>query len=125
MGGVPAVVAPYVVNAIGLRQAKALFLTGRHFDAAQALTIGLVQEVVEGAEGLAAAIERLAGEALANGPEAMREAKQLVWDVWGQPFDHALMEETAKRFARARFGKEGREGLAAALAGRKPGWAGG
>jgi methylglutaconyl-CoA hydratase len=129
MGGVPAVVAPYVVNAIGPRQAKNLFMTGRTFDAAYAQQIGLVQQIVaslplEGmGGGMDQAIQRLTAEALANGPEAMHEAKRMVWEVWGRPLDHALMEETAKRFAKTGFSEEGREGLAAVIEGRRPGWA--
>ncbi|MDB5459441.1 MAG: enoyl-CoA hydratase/isomerase family protein [Caulobacteraceae bacterium] len=133
MGGVPAVVAPYVVNAIGPRQAKNLFMTGRTFDAAYAQQIGLVQQIVDspppedsggdasGAIGVV--IQRLTAEALANGPEAMHQAKRMVWEVWGRPLDRGLMEETAKRFARVRFSEEGREGLAAVIEGRLPSWA--
>ena len=122
MGGAPAVIAPYVVNAIGPRQAKNLFMTGRAFDAAFALQIGLIQQIAGGA-GLDAVIAGLSAEVFANGPEAMRECKSLVWDVWARPLDHGLMEETAKRFARTRFSDEGREGLQALVDGRRPGWA--
>jgi methylglutaconyl-CoA hydratase len=121
-GAVPAMAAPYVVNAIGPRQAKNLFMTGRAFDAAYALQTGLVQEVVD-ASAMDAAIARLTAEALSNSPEAMHEAKAMVWQVWGRPLDHALLEETAKRFVAGRFGEEGREGLAAVVEGRRPGWA--
>jgi methylglutaconyl-CoA hydratase len=114
--------APYVVNAIGPRQAKSLFMTGRTFDAAYALQIGLVQEIVDGAE-MGAVIARMTAEAMQNGPEAMHEAKRLVWDVWARPLDQTLIEETAKRFARVRFSEEGREGLDAVIEGRAPRWA--
>jgi methylglutaconyl-CoA hydratase len=122
MGAVAAVSAPYVVNAIGPRQAKILFATGRRFDAAHAERIGLVQELVDGAQGLAETMVRMTEEAMANGPQAVHESKRMVWELWGRPTDHALMEDTAKRFARSRFSEEGREGLAAHLEGRKPGW---
>ncbi len=122
-GAVPAMAAPYVVNAIGPRQAKSLFMTGRAIDADEALRIGLIQEIA-GVGGMDAAIQRLTAEALANGPAAMHEAKRMVWEVWGRPLDRAMMEETAKRFARSRFSEEGRAGLEAAAKGRTPGWAG-
>ncbi len=121
-GAVPSVVAPYVVNAVGPRQAKALFMTGRAFDADYALQIGLVSQVVA-AGGVSAVAAEVAAEALANSPAAMHEAKRLVWDVWGRPLDHGLMEETARRYAKARFGEEGREGLNALVDGRSPAWA--
>jgi hypothetical protein len=99
------------------------FGPGRAIDAADALRIGLIQEIA-GPGGMDAALQRLTSEALANGPAAMHEAKRMVWEVWGRPLDHAMMEETAKRFAKSRFGEEGRRGLEAATQGRQPGWAG-
>ena len=122
-GAVPAVVAPFVVNAIGPRQAKALFATGRAFDAAHAEKIGLIDEVVEDREALQAAAERLVEQALSNAPGAVAEAKRLVWEVWAQKQDHGLLEHVAHRFAKSRFSEEGREGLNAALEGRRPSWA--
>ena len=119
MGGVPSVIAPYVVSAIGPRRAAALFMTGRSFGADHALTIGLVDEVTD---DLAGAGERLARELFENGPEAMREARRLVWDV-ALHARESQMDEIAKRYARNRLGEEGREGLAATIEGRKPGWA--
>jgi methylglutaconyl-CoA hydratase len=119
-GAVPAVIAPYVVGAIGPRRAAALFMTGRTIDAAEAQRIGLVDEVVE-PSALGEAARTLAQLLLQNGPQAVYEAKRLVWDVWG-PRD-AFMDDTVKRWVRSRFGEEGREGLAAQLEGRKPGWA--
>ncbi|HVY35074.1 MAG TPA: enoyl-CoA hydratase-related protein [Caulobacteraceae bacterium] len=123
-GAVAALVAPFVVNAIGPRQAKALFATGRTFDAAYAEKIGLVQEIVEDAEGLTSAAERLTEQALATAPGAVAESKTLVWRVWAQIQDHALLQDVAHRFARSRMSEEGREGLAASLEGRRPNWTG-
>ena len=117
-GGVPSLIAPYVAAAIGPRRTAALFMTGRGFEAQHALAIGLIDEV---AGDLDAAAARLAAEVADNGPHAMHEAKRLVWDLWGEPRDgHA--EEVARRYAKNRLGEEGREGLAATIAGRSPGW---
>jgi methylglutaconyl-CoA hydratase len=120
-GGLPAVMAPYVVNAIGPRRAAALFMTGRVIDAFHAQGIGLVDEVVY-ASALGEAAGALAGELLLAGPSTVHEAKRLAWDVWGHPRD-GMMEETARRYAKSRFSEEGREGLAATLEHRRPGWA--
>jgi methylglutaconyl-CoA hydratase len=119
MGGVSSVIAPYVVGAIGPRRTAALFMTGRGFDAEEALHIGLVDEVTS---NMANSAERLAREMFENGPEALREAKRLVWDVALHARD-GQMAEVARRYARTRFSEEGREGLAATLEGRKPSWA--
>jgi len=123
LGLTPATISPYVVNAIGPRIAKGLFATGRTFDAVYAQSIGLVQEVVADAAALDAAKARLATEIMACAPGAVAAVKHLVWDVWGKPIDHGLMQETANRIARARVSDEGREGVAAFLGKRKPSWA--
>lgn len=123
-GAAPWLAAPFVVNAIGPRQAKALFATGRNFDAAYAERIGLVQEVVEDAEGLAAAAERLTEQAMAVAPAALAESKRMAWTVWGREPDHGLLHEIAHKFAESRFSEEGREGMAALLHGRRPAWMG-
>ena len=123
LGLIPAMIAPYIVNAIGPRQAKALFVTGRVFDADRAYELGLIDEVVADAGALAAAKTRITAEIMTCAPGAVAEAKTLAWDVWSRDIDHGLMEETAKRLARQRAGEEGQEGVRAFLAKRKPDWA--
>ncbi|HEV2533732.1 enoyl-CoA hydratase-related protein [Phenylobacterium sp.] len=125
LGLIPAVISPYVVAAIGARQARALFATGQVFDAAEAQRIGLVTELVADVAGLTAAHDRIAREVLACAPGALAEAKQLVGDVAGREIDHDLLELTARRIAAARVGPEGQEGVRAFLERRKPAWAAG
>jgi len=122
LGLIAATISPYVVAAIGRRRARGLFATGRTFDAEFACGIGLIDEVVEDAQGLAAAKLKIAGEIMACAPGAVADSKRLVDDVAGREIDHALMEETARRIARARAGEEGREGVRAFLERRSPGW---
>ena len=121
LGLIAATISPYVVRAIGPRHARALFATGRVFDAAHAETIGLVGGVVA-ADGLAAAKERIAREIMACAPGAVEESKRLVDHVFGRHIDHGLMEDTARRIAARRVSDEGREGVAAFLERRKPSW---
>jgi methylglutaconyl-CoA hydratase len=122
LGLVPATISPYVVAAIGPRVAKGLFATGRVFDAAHAEKIGLVDQLVADAAALDAAKAALSAEIMACAPDAVAQSKRLVDDVWAKPVDHAIMHETASRIAKARVGEEGREGVAAFLAKRKPSW---
>ena len=122
LGLVPATISPYVVAAIGPRASKALFATGRVFDAAHAEKIGLIDEVVADAAGLDAAQARLAAEIMACAPGAVAASKALVDAVASRPIDEHLMHETAKRIAAARVGKEGQEGVAAFLDKRKAAW---
>lgn len=121
LGIIAATISPYVVAAIGPRQARALFATGKVFDAAHAEKVGLVSEVVADATGLAEARDRIAAEMMACGPEAVADSKRLVEDVAYRPIDE-VMEETARRIARARVSEEGQEGVRAFLEKRKPSW---
>jgi methylglutaconyl-CoA hydratase len=123
LGLVPATISPYVIQAIGPRNARGLFATGRQFDAAYAEKIGLVTEVAADAEALRAAARRIAGEIMACGPVAVDDSKRLVDDVAGRVIDHAMMEMTAHRIAAARVRDEGQEGVRAFLERRRPGWA--
>ncbi len=123
LGLIAATISPYVVAAIGPRRARGLFASARSFDAEQAREIGLIDEVVEDETALAAAAERIAELAMACAPGAVAESKRLVDAVMGRAIDHGLMEDTARRIARARVGEEGREGVAAFIARRRPGWA--
>ena len=122
LGLTPATISPYVVAAIGPRQARALFATGRRFGADEALRIGLVHEV---AEDIEAAQAQIAADMDACAPGAVAEAKRLVDYVQGRSIDRGVMEETARRIAARRASDEGREGLAAFLGRRKPSWTGG
>ncbi|MFC3070263.1 enoyl-CoA hydratase-related protein [Phenylobacterium soli] len=124
LGLIPAVISPYVVDAIGPRNARALFATGRVFDAAYAERVGLVSELVADAAGLTAAHDRIAAEVMACAPGALVDAKRLVDDVFGREIDHDLMDLTARRIAAARVGEEGQEGVRAFLDKRKASWAG-
>ena len=123
LGLIPAMISPYVVNAIGPRWAKALFATGEGFDGAFAEKIGLVQYAVEDAAALDKMAEHLSNLAFAAAPSAVTDAKALAKHVaeHGRIDDH-LVKETAKRIAARRASDEGREGLAAFLEKRKPSW---
>lgn len=123
LGLIPAVISPYVIEAIGARAARRYMLTAERFDAAAAERLGLVSAVVA-PDQLMAEARRVAEILLQNGPQAMREAKALVADVSGRENDAGLRAETARRIARLRATPEGREGVAAFLEKRKPSWRG-
>jgi methylglutaconyl-CoA hydratase len=121
LGLIAATISPYVVGAIGPRQARALFATGKVFDAAHAEKIGLVNEVVADTAALEDARDRIGAEMMACGPEAVAASKKLVEDVAYRPVED-VMEETARRIARTRVSPEGQEGVRAFLEKRKPNW---
>jgi methylglutaconyl-CoA hydratase len=121
LGLIPSVIGPYVVAAIGVRQARRLMLTGERIGAAEAARIGLVHEVVE-ADQLDGAVETILRHLLQGGPGALAGAKRLVQDLAGQPIGPYLIDATAKRIAALRATPEAREGVAAFLAKRPAGW---
>lgn len=122
LGLLPAVISPYVIAAIGPRQARRWFATGEHFDAATAQRIGLVHQVVA-ADELDAAVQAqlaLLGKA---GPVAAASAKVLVREVHAAGDDRdALDRANAGLIAALRASDEGREGLSAFLEKRAPNW---
>jgi methylglutaconyl-CoA hydratase len=124
LGLTPATIAPYVVEAIGSRTARALFASAEEFDAHYAEKIGLVQYVVDDEPGLQAIMEHMSDLALAAAPGAVADAKALVRYVSEHRIDDSLSRETARRIAHRRASAEGKEGLAAFLEKRKPEWNG-
>lgn len=120
LGLIPAVISPYVIGAIGPRQARRYMLTAERFDAAEAKRIGLVHQTVPAAE-LDAAVDSMVGALLLGGPEAVRESKMLARAVGGSP-DESVRADTACRIARLRASPEGKEGVSSFLEKRKPRW---
>jgi methylglutaconyl-CoA hydratase len=123
LGLIPAVISPYVIAAIGERQARRYFLTAERFDAPEALRIGLVHLVVEDAR-LGEGVDAIVAQLTKGGPRAQSAAKALIAAVTNRPIDRKLVEDTADRIARIRVTAEGKEGIAAFLEKRPPGWVG-
>lgn len=122
LGLIPGTIAPYVVEAVGARTARALFMTAELFDADAALKFGLIGHVLDSADQIDGFVAALADGMKACAPGAVGDAKRLVHHVAGHRLDHGLMEETAKRIARARVSPEGQEGVRAFLDKRRPRW---
>jgi methylglutaconyl-CoA hydratase len=125
LGILPAVIAPFVVRAIGPREARRWFLTAERFGAEEARRIGLVHEVAPD-DQLEARTAAMVGELLKGGPEALAGAKRLVQLVEMMPQGGSIRAEaTVGMIAERRASEEGREGIAAFLEKRKPAWVGG
>ncbi|HZI83200.1 MAG TPA: enoyl-CoA hydratase/isomerase family protein [Casimicrobiaceae bacterium] len=121
LGLIPAVISPYIVEAIGARAARRFFLTAERFTAAEAYRIGLVHELVP-AQEIDARINELLGFLVTAGPRAQEEAKALVRAVAHRPIDGRVVADTARRIARVRASPEGKEGVAAFLDKRRAAW---
>lgn len=120
LGLIPAVISPYLIRAMGSRQARRWFLTAERFSADQALAMNLVHEVVA-ADQLDACVDHWIDALRRAGPHALKAAKDLAKAVDMSP-DAALIAETSRRIAEIRASAEGKEGVAAFLEKRKPGW---
>lgn len=123
LGLIPAVISPYVIEAIGARAARRFMLTAERFSAEQACRLGLVHQVVE-AQELDKTLDSMLEFLLAAGPAAQAAAKDLIRAVSNQPIDSDIIQNCAQRIARIRATSEAREGLDAFLEKRKPNWPG-
>lgn len=120
-GLIPAMISPYVINAIGQRQARRYVLTADRMSAEESLRLGLVHQVVGEGE-LEATVASLAVSILKGSPEAIKASKELIRFVESRPIDDAIHEETARRIASVRSSVEGKEGIDAFLTKRTPSW---
>ncbi|MEE9597210.1 MAG: enoyl-CoA hydratase-related protein [Acidiferrobacterales bacterium] len=114
LGLAPAVISPYVIAAIGTRQARRFFLTGERINADEAQRIGLVHQVVD-EDALAEAVNKQVEFLLHGGPDALKECKRLAAGLVDR-------EDIPALIARMRVSPEGQEGMAAFFEKRKPGW---
>ncbi|HVK53194.1 MAG TPA: enoyl-CoA hydratase-related protein [Pseudoxanthomonas sp.] len=121
LGLLPAVISPYVIAAIGPRQARRWFASAEIFDAATALAIGLLHQIVP-ADQLDTAVNRQIDLLLKAGPHAAAAAKRLVVRVAGGADRDVLDADNAALIARLRVSDEGQEGLSAFLDKRPPSW---
>ena len=120
-GILPAVIGPYVVNAVGKRQAKRLALATTRILASEALRIGMVHQVVP-VDALDAAVDATVSELLAGGPLAQQEIKQLFAQLAVGPITAEVRELTAQTISRVRGTDEARAGFAAFLEKRPAHW---
>ncbi|MDZ7856936.1 enoyl-CoA hydratase-related protein [Sphaerotilus sp.] len=120
-GILPAVIGPYVTNAVGKRQALRLALTTTRIAAAEALAIGLVQQVTT-LDALNVTVDATVKELLAGGPNAQREIKTLFAQLDVGPITPEARELTAQTISRVRGTDEAREGFAAFLGKRPANW---
>ncbi len=127
LGLIPAVIAPYVVEKIGIGRARALFLSGQRVVADCALRIGLVHHVVatfgsvDKARSFDNAVQHQIEPLLAAGPTAVAAAKRLLRQIEGQTPAEAA-EATVECIASLRVGPEAQEGMRAFLEKREPNW---
>ena len=122
LGLIPSVIAPYVLRAIGPRQARRFALTGERFDAADAQRLGLVHEVVK-QKALDATVDKVIEILLAGAPGAQAEVKALFRDIWElERTGTVVRADTAQRIATRRVSEEAKKGMTAFFEKRRPDW---
>ena len=120
LGLVPAVISPYVVRTMGMRQARRYMLSAEPFDAITACRLNVAHLMTSPTELLTEG-RLLALRLCRNGPAAMKETKRLLVAIEGQPVHHCE-EKTVDTIARVRVGLEAQEGMQAFFDKRPPGW---
>jgi methylglutaconyl-CoA hydratase len=121
IGLIPSIILPYVIAAMGERQARRYALSAERFDAALALQMGLVHEVVpEG--GLDAMAKKIITSLWDGAPAAQARAKNLILHIAKRVIDAGVVQHTIEQIAEARASAEGKEGLTAFLNKSDPSW---
>jgi methylglutaconyl-CoA hydratase len=120
-GIIPSAISPYVIRAIGARQAGRYFQTAERISASRAAELGLAHEAVPGAE-LDAKVHGIVVALLLGGLQSQAAAKDLIRAVADRPVSDELVEDTARRIATLRSTPEAKEGLAAFLDKRPAAW---
>jgi methylglutaconyl-CoA hydratase len=122
IGFVPAIVSTFLLRQVGEKVARDLLLTGRIFDAAEALKLGLINEIVP-PETLLARARELAAQLLENSPLSLYYTKRLLTDHARAELD-VQIEAAVRENAGIRESADFREGIEAFLEKRKPNWTG-
>jgi len=124
LGLPPAQIAPFLVQRLGVSQARRLAVTGARFDGAEAARIGVVHESHPDAASLDAALARVIEEVTRCAPDAIAATKRILHISHTQSLPPAaLIDEAARLFAAAARGPEGQEGTMAFIEKRLPAWA--
>lgn len=122
LGLIPATIGPYVCARMGEANARRVFMSGRRFDAAEAVTLGLLAKAVP-AEDLDAAVEAEVAPYLDCAPGAVARAKALLRSL-GPHIDEGTIAHTIDELAACWEGSEAPEGIGAFFDKRKPSWQG-
>lgn len=122
-GILPAVIGPYLVNAVGKRQARRLALTASRIGGQEACDIGIVQHVAADEAAMDLAIDAWVADLLVCGPKAQGEIKLLMAQLEVGPVTEEVRDLTARTISRVRGSDEAKAGFAAFLSKQAAPWA--
>lgn len=123
LGVIPAQIAPFVVQRIGLTQARRLALLGNRFDGQEAARIGIVHDVLNSDEALNEALATTLQQIRRTAPQASRVTKALLHNSTQVSDLGKTLDQAAVQFAAAVSSDEGSEGTLAFIQKRLPKWA--
>lgn len=119
IGMVPATIGPYIIKAIGLRNAHRYMLSAEVLNAKEAVEANFLSGLFD-QDSFDQDICAISEKVAANAPNALATTKSLIHNITYQPIDDDLIDYTADIIATARNSEEGKEGLSAFLEKRKP-----
>ncbi|MEN6543465.1 enoyl-CoA hydratase/isomerase family protein [Parvibaculum sp.] len=122
LGIPPAQIAPFVVERVGLTQARRLMLTGVRFKGEEAVRLGIGHFLADGAEDMERICKDVLGQIANCAPGANAITKAIVFEATRRPRADAL-DFAAEGFASCMLSDEGREGVSAFVEKRKARWA--
>lgn len=122
LGLIPAQIASFVVERIGLTEARRIMLTGVRFDGVEAKRMGIAHYCEADADAVNARLEEVLSSVRRCGPQANRMTKELLFHYMEHGLDPTL-EFAGTLFGECMLGDEAKEGVAAFLEKRKPEWA--
>lgn len=122
LGLPPAQIAPYVVQRVGLTQARRLALLGSRFEGQEAVRVGLAHESFATVDELNAGLDKVLKQIKRTAPNATRVTKELLFRAAALEPIEGLLDDAAQKFATAAT-TEGLEGTLAFVEKRLPNWA--
>ena len=123
LGVIPAQIAPFVVQRIGLTQARRLALLGNRFNGHEAVRLGIAHEVFDSNADLDEALAKTINYIRRSAPNASRLTKALLHNSTQVSDLKSTLDQAAIQFAAAVSSDEGAEGAMAFIQKRLPHWA--
>lgn len=123
LGVIPAQIAPFVVQRIGLTQARRLALLGNRFDGNEALRLGIVHHIFADDDALKDNLQQTLNQIKRTAPNASRVTKAILHNSTQVQNLSTTLDQSAMQFAAAVSGAEGQEGTMAFIQKRLPNWA--
>ncbi|RMF78616.1 MAG: enoyl-CoA hydratase/isomerase family protein [Chloroflexi bacterium] len=121
IGIIPALVAPFVIERIGMMRARELMLTGRTFDGVSAHEYGILHDVCP-AQVLDVSLQKVLDDLQHCNPAALIETKRMLAKLTEKGLDktHSYRVNTLNRLLNS---DDLQEGIAANRENRHPNWA--